>query len=71
MMRNSFWTVSNLDKTLSSSRAFLSKAYAISGKGAGDGLDPAFDASNFHPGGFGMEEDLMETRDVGNEIWDD
>lgn len=72
VIRNSYWTVSNLDRSLSSSRAFLSKAYAISGKNPSDGMmDPAFDASNFHPGGFTMEEDLMGEKGAGSEIWDD
>lgn len=76
LLRNSSWTVSNLDHSLSSSREFLGKAYAISGRGSG-GFNPVggmgastFDAAAFQPGAFGMEEDLMGEQDLGNEVWD-
>lgn len=72
LLRHSAWTVSNLDKTISSSRDFVSKAYAISARGSGisDGMmDPGFDTAPFHPGGFAVEEDLMGDTEHGNDIW--
>lgn len=77
LIRNSSWSVSQLDKSISSSRDFLNKAYTLSGRGTGSGagaggMDHGFDASAFHPGNFAAEEDLLGDKEMrGSDIWDD
>lgn len=77
LLKNSAWTVSHLDKSISSNRDFLGKAYAAVGRGGGAGnaggmMEQGFDMTAFHPGSMLQEEELLGEKDMhDNDIWDD